>query len=1771
MIPTGYTVLQVSKDEGAAVLLTEGYYLPTGATGAGGYLAASGAANGWNSVSFLNLVWADPNAPRVGGGPFPESITTTGQVNGAVSGLSVVIGGTTPNGDLRLEPTGWADFGNIAEETSATGISGYQFLKGVTYSGACYAVYEGAGQSWTGKVGIGTSAADIATSGYYEGSFTTHEIFEFDPEYQVDTGDLLAIETGSGVYLEENLDITFGITDPFGQELENSAAIAANAFVSGQRISLLDANGNMVFPNWRNYGDSQLSIGKRDRDDAGLGQNFGALFETVSYDGKINRNEYNWKANKLQAPHTVYVTSSGGVKKNQAVESPNAVYPTGKTGDITNLADRKEALRYTNNQPVLDSLGKELTGSSGYIEFGLAFDNDPTYTRYGNITLAAGPEEDFKIDEGSIVLSIPLEQSREQIIRVGAGDGVPADTGQYYKMLVDNPFGPAPVFINCGFAVLAELPRPQELFLPAWGNADLDGNIVVKGENAGYVTANCLEVGPSDYDYPYTIKTADGHVGIGTSTTLQAGAKLSVNGRAVGAGVGGRLTGPSDLPYMLSGDAAGTESDTLQTVADRGNTTTTDIGIGFSTTPTNKLDVAGAVAIGSTYAGSATAPSNGLLVEGNVGIGSSVGIGFSTSPNAQLHVSASAGAPTFRLSRAATAQIWEQSIDSSNRWHLKEAASEGGTQYTRLQIDDAGETLITPNGGNVGIGISTTPSNQLDVAGGVGIGASYAGATSAPSDGLIVQGNVGIGLTGPTVALDVAGAGKFTSQVTIPATPSASTDAASKGYVDAQVGSADTLQEVTENGNITDQGIDVTAGGMNVTGPKSVTQMGTADGYAIYTEQKAAVGIGASIYSTGSMIAGGSGHHISGDYDTIAGGALGNISGGDFNFIGGGSGIDITGSEYSSSIGGYNNDIFISDHAIIGGGFSNTIFDGDSLFVGGGHLNIISGNISSAAIAGGTNNKAYSNNVFIGAGGSNTVHTNSAQASIVGGAGNVLSGIQSFIGAGNANEIGADYAFIGGGEANIVSGEFGAILAGETNLSNGTHAVVAGGNENIASGHYSFVGGGQLNYASGLFSYALGRRSKIGINDTGAAVFSDGQNSDSISSGAHTALLDFARGVYVPTTGFFNNLHVSGVPVLTGENNPAEADTLQTVTARGNTTTTSINSTGPHISGGTGIFMEKLAVGTAYSSYNATIKGTLQVKDVGGTYDGLLFTSNVGGEGRIMATNTDHGTTHPLWLGGEYLKFTVKTGTEVEAMRLVQASDGSGRLGINTTDPSNPLDIHVGQSDQGIELYTTPYTRTAAQLVADNAINGNADLRLYHATQVQTRISSNPGSTTFFNSNNVGVRTKTPTTEFQVSGTISGDSGLFGDVKGTGDGNRITNNGTPYLLSGDEAGATNTLQDVTDNGNTTTNAIIIENTGQDAFDFAPLTVSGAHNGTQAVFRGTGIHSFIQFQNSTTAYGSYSQNGLTIGNNGADAYITQREAARLYLMTSGEVKMTIMGDNAHSKVGIGTATPASTAGSDSFLEVYGAVDAGLVISSNNGEWDIKNENPTANLSFLAAGSHKVTFTTAGLVGIGTQTPANKLDVAGSLGVGSSYAGTAAPSNGAIIEGNVGIGTTSASNKLDVAGGIAIGASYVGNSAPSNGAIIQGNVGIGTTSASNALDVNGHLSATSKSFLIDHPIEENKKLQYACLEGPENGVYVRGTTNSTSIELPDYWSELIHEDSITVIVTPIGKKQDLYIKSKSPQLIMIGGVKGSYDYVVYGERKDIDRLEIEPLKV
>ena len=129
---------------------------------------------------------------------------------------------------------------------------------------------------------------------------------------------------------------------------------------------------------------------------------------------------------------------------------------------------------------------------------------------------------------------------------------------------------------------------------------------------------------------------------------------------------------------------------------------------------------------------------------------------------------------------------------------------------------------------------------------------------------------------------------------------------------------------------------------------------------------------------------------------------------------------------------------------------------------------------------------------------------------------------------------------------------------------------------------------------------------------------------------------------------------------------------------------------------------------------------------------------------------------------------------------------------------------------------------------------------------------------------------------------------------------------------------------------------------------------------------------------------------------------------------------------------------------------------------------------------------------------------------------------------------------------------------------------GRVGIGTDSPGYELEVNGSIVGSSKSFLIDHPTQTGKKLMHACIEGPENGVYFRGKSQETSIQAPEYWSGLVDIDSMTVDVTPIGPNQSIYVdRIDDNGDIYVGSNTDeplNYFYVVYGERKDIDKLEI-----
>ena len=186
------------------------------------------------------------------------------------------------------------------------------------------------------------------------------------------------------------------------------------------------------------------------------------------------------------------------------------------------------------------------------------------------------------------------------------------------------------------------------------------------------------------------------------------------------------------------------------------------------------------------------------------------------------------------------------------------------------------------------------------------------------------------------------------------------------------------------------------------------------------------------------------------------------------------------------------------------------------------------------------------------------------------------------------------------------------------------------------------------------------------------------------------------------------------------------------------------------------------------------------------------------------------------------------------------------------------------------------------------------------------------------------------------------------------------------------------------------------------------------------------------------------------------------------------------------VGIGTTTPGSTLSVNNSLSV-GATFANAAAGTNNlivqGSVEVGTASPQARLhvangNVIIDNSSSLLFYNGGGSVLGANARAN--DVTNASTQISSYGGigfTAGVTSGSSTlvasstsnlwiasTGNVAIGTTAPLSKLDVYGSVAIGTSYAGvTAAPTNGAIIQGNVGIGTASpiTNSILSLSGHL--------------------------------------------------------------------------------------------------------------
>ena len=172
----------------------------------------------------------------------------------------------------------------------------------------------------------------------------------------------------------------------------------------------------------------------------------------------------------------------------------------------------------------------------------------------------------------------------------------------------------------------------------------------------------------------------------------------------------------------------------------------------------------------------------------------------------------------------------------------------------------------------------------------------------------------------------------------------------------------------------------------------------------------------------------------------------------------------------------------------------------------------------------------------------------------------------------------------------------------------------------------------------------------------------------------------------------------------------------------------------------------------------------------------------------------------------------------------------------------------------------------------------------------------------------------------------------------------------------------------------------------------------------------------------------------------------------------------------------------------------------------------------------------------------------------------------PSRSLHVKGNTRLeGDSGTSHALNVSGGASVDTVYIDGDLFVTGKADCGNKG--KLAARFAV-----ADAKPKPFDLVHPTKgQGYRLRYACIEGPEVGVYCRGRVkNDTEIVLPNYWKDLVHVDSISVQLQPIGAHQDIIVKRWDEEKIYLQAKAGfpiNCFYHVYAERKDINPLIVE----
>jgi hypothetical protein len=652
---------------------------------------------------------------------------------------------------------------------------------------------------------------------------------------------------------------------------------------------------------------------------------------------------------------------------------------------------------------------------------------------------------------------------------------------------------------------------------------------------------------------------------------------------------------------------------------------------------------------------------------------------------------------------------------------------------------------------------------------------------------------------------------------------------------------------------------------------------------------------------------------------------------------------------------------------------------------------------------------------------------------------------------------------------------------------------------------------------------------------------------------------------------------VSSTGILTGA---GTVNTISKFNSPNSLTNSNITDNGIAVTVGSQIFVNGIGSFAGDITVNSITVGLGSGQITTNTVVGnSALTSNTTGSNNVsvgrLTLNSNVTGAQNVAIGAEALRYYSTVSNQVAVG--YQALRGNTTSALNTGSQNVAVGYQAGlaNSSGNFNTFVGHLTGTANTSGSSNSAFGRASLTANTTGDFNTAIGANALTANISGGANIAVGSGALGSNTSGSNNVSsGNNSLNSNTTG-GQNVALGHEALRYYstASNQTAIGYRALRGSTDTTvNTGTQNLAI------GYQAGVANTSGSNNtyiGLQAGFGNTS-------GNNNTIIGSSSGPTLTSGgNNTLLGTFTDASSGGNYQIAIGQgviptgSNLGAWGGNTNATrtdLGVGTFTPLGRI----HIETLTAGNMGLYIAGSASQTgDLVEVNATTY------GQNYFTITGIGSVGIYTNTPSQALDVNG----GTRLRGrlfdnnnTAGSLNQVLISTGSGIAwTTSTSTGIVTGTGSANQVTYWNSTnqiTGSNAFVFNGvgSVGIGTSSPEYALHVVGTLAATIKSFIIEHPTVPGKKLRYASLEGPENGVYLRGRTNETKIILPEYWRGLVDHDSITVNITPIGtfskfcvekiENYIVYVKNKN-----IFAKNQEYFYTVFGERKDVDKLQVE----